>query len=215
MPVSEAASAAGAPFQPARPVELFITACLGIAVFPHDGESLDSLLQHANAALIAGQAAGQRQVRLLLLPSLSERLRERMSRESGLHRALERNEFFIEYQPKQLARNVDRLSAVWRPCCAGGPPPAGGISGRVHTDSGRDRHDCRGRALGLGNRLQTAGGLADDAYAVPLQLSVNISAVQFHNGDLPEIVASVIDRHRHCPGTALSGVDRKHRDGGH
>ena len=31
--------------------ELFMTGCIGIAVFPHDGESMDSLLQNANAAL--------------------------------------------------------------------------------------------------------------------------------------------------------------------
>ncbi len=170
--------------------ELFITACLGIAAFPHDGESLDSLLQHANAALSQAKLLGSDKY-AFYSSGLSERLRERMSRETSLHRALERNEFFLDYQPKVTAGS-------WRIC---------GVEALLrwkphHQQAVVQPNDFipileeSGLIIEVGRwvletacRQLMAWQQPNDA---PLQLSVNISAVQFHAGDLPELVESVI-----------------------
>jgi diguanylate cyclase (GGDEF)-like protein len=170
--------------------ELFVTGCIGIAVFPHDGESLDSLLQNANAALSQAKQLGINNY-AFYSKELGERLRERMARESGLHRALERNEFFLEYQPKITAQTgaVCGMDALlrWR------SSPHGNL---VVPDEFIAILEDTGMIVEIGTWvLRTAcrqhvrwqqSGMQE------LSLSVNISAVQFRAGDLPEIVAMII-----------------------
>jgi diguanylate cyclase (GGDEF)-like protein len=172
------------------PSELFITGCTGIAVFPHDGESLDSLLQNANAALSQAKQLGTNKY-AFYSKELGERLRERMARESGLHRALERNEFFLEYQPKIAVASGTTcgMEALlrWR------PTPHGSL---VSPKEFIPILEETGIIVEVGNWvLETAcrqyrrwqqAGMAD------LVVSVNISAVQFHAGNLPETVARII-----------------------
>lgn len=171
-------------------VEVFITACLGIAVFPHDGESLDSLLQHANAALSQAKLLGSDKY-AFYSTELGDRLRERMSREAGLHRALEREEFFLEYQPKMAASHggICGIEALvrWKPHQQRDVvAPTEFIPILEET----------GMIVEVGRWiLETACRQLmawQQTHAVPLQLSVNISAVQFHAGDLPEIVEEII-----------------------
>jgi len=170
--------------------EVFITACLGIAAFPHDGESLDSLLQHANAALSQAKLLGSDKY-AFYSSGLSERLRERMSRESSLHRALERNEFFLEYQPKVTAGSW-RICGVeallrWKPHLQ---------QTVIQPDEFIPILEETGMIIEVGRWvLETACRQLmswHNPHDIPLQLSVNISAVQFHAGDLPEIVESVL-----------------------
>ena len=170
--------------------EVFITACLGIAAFPHDGESLDSLLQHANQALSQAKQLGSDKY-AFYSTDLSDRLRERMSRETSLHRALERNEFFLNYQPKVTAGSW-RICGVeallrWQP---------------LHQQSVVQPNDFIPILEETGMIVEVGRWVLETACRqlmawqqptdTPLQLSVNISAVQFHAGDLPEIVESVI-----------------------
>lgn len=178
-----------APFRLAEE-EVYITACLGIAAFPHDGESLDSLLQHANLALSQAKLLGNDKY-AFYSSELSDRLRERMSRETSLHRALERNEFFLAYQPKVVAGN-------WSMC---------GVEALLRWQPGHQRTavspvdfipilEETGMIVEVGRWvLETACRQLmtwRQSHNAVLQLSVNISAVQFHAGDLPEIVESVI-----------------------
>ncbi len=170
--------------------ELFITACLGVAVFPHDGESLDSLLQHANAALSQAKLLGSNRY-AFYSSELGDRLRTRMTREAGLHRALERNEFFLEYQPKVLAKSsaICGMEALlrWQPFHQ--PElvsPADFIPILEET----------GMIVEVGRWvLETACRqfMAWQGLFRPLpQVSVNISAIQFNAGDLPATVARII-----------------------
>jgi diguanylate cyclase (GGDEF)-like protein len=170
--------------------EVFITACMGIAVFPLDGESLDSLLQHANLALSQAKLLGSDRY-AFYSTGLSERLRERMSREASLHRALERNEFLLEYQPKVTAGNW-RMCGVeallrWQPLQQRTVVPPNDFI-PILEETGMIVEVGRW-VLETACRQLMAWLRPNDA---PLHLSVNISAVQFHNGDLPQIVEAVI-----------------------
>lgn len=170
--------------------EVFITACLGIAAFPHDGESLDSLLQHANLALSQAKLLGSDKY-AFYSSGLSERLRARVSLEASLHRALERSELFLAYQPKVTAGNwkmcgVEALLR-WQPLHQQAVvPPDDFIP--ILEETGMIVEVGRWVLEAACRQLMTWQQPND----TPLQLSVNISAVQFHNGDLPEIVAAVI-----------------------
>ena len=172
--------------------ELFVTGCIGIAVFPHDGESLDGLLQNANAALSQAKQLGTNKY-AFYSRDLGERLRERMVRESGLHRALERDEFFLEYQPKIAVQTgmVCGMEALlrWQPTTQGS---------QVSPSEFIPILEETGMIVEVGNWvLETACRqhlLWQQQGMPPLTLSVNISAVQFHAGNLPETIAALIQQ---------------------
>lgn len=172
--------------------ELFITGCIGIAVFPHDGESMDSLLQNANAALSQAKLLGTNKYSFYS-KELGEQLRERMTRESGLHRALERNEFFLEYQPK-----IDTQSGTtcgmeallrWRPTAHGS---------LVTPNEFIPILEETGMIVEVGNWVLETACIQhrrwQQAGMPGLVLSVNISAVQLHAGNLPETVRDIIQQ---------------------
>lgn len=79
--------------------EVFARASIGIAMYPQDGATKEVLFQNADAAMYSAKAAGRNGYRFFQ-PEMSEQARVRMTLESSLHRALERNEFALLYQPR-------------------------------------------------------------------------------------------------------------------
>jgi diguanylate cyclase (GGDEF)-like protein len=78
--------------------ELRVSAKIGIALAPEDGERADTLLQKAEAALKRAKKRGEPYV--FHAPAMSERTAENLALENRLRRALELNEFVLHYQPK-------------------------------------------------------------------------------------------------------------------
>ncbi len=76
----------------------FISASIGVSLYPADGRSVDTLLQSADSAMYAAKARGGKKFHFYTsnLQSASAR---RFRLESALHRALERSEFALYYQP--------------------------------------------------------------------------------------------------------------------
>jgi diguanylate cyclase (GGDEF)-like protein/PAS domain S-box-containing protein len=79
--------------------EVFVTASAGISLFPVDGEDPDTLIKHADTAMYRAKEAG-RTNHQFYKPEMNARATERMSLESMLRRALDRDEFVLHYQPK-------------------------------------------------------------------------------------------------------------------
>jgi len=79
--------------------ECFVTASVGIAVYPRDGLSMADLLRNSDVAMHAVKAGG-RNASSVYSPALAGRGREKLEMESALHKAIERNELVLHYQPK-------------------------------------------------------------------------------------------------------------------
>ena len=79
--------------------ECFITASIGIALYPRDGTNAADLMKNADVAMHAVKSAGRNDA-TLYSPALAGRGREMLELESALHKALERNELVLHYQPK-------------------------------------------------------------------------------------------------------------------
>jgi predicted signal transduction protein with EAL and GGDEF domain/FixJ family two-component response regulator len=88
--------------------ECFVTASVGIAMFPRDGLNLVDLMRNSDVAMYAAKTAGRNSA-LAYTPQLGGRGREKIELESHLHKAIERNELVLYYQPKidvRLAKMV-------------------------------------------------------------------------------------------------------------
>ncbi len=79
-------------------LDAVINASIGIALFPNDGDELETLLMHADVAKERAKAAPGLSYQFYT-PALGESARERMMLESALRRAIEEESFVLHYQP--------------------------------------------------------------------------------------------------------------------
>ena len=84
--------------------ECFVTASIGVAVYPRDGMTVADLLRNSDVAMYAAKSAGRNGI-ALYSPQLAGRGREKLELESALHKALERGELVLHYQPKVDVRS--------------------------------------------------------------------------------------------------------------
>ncbi|HTQ55641.1 MAG TPA: PAS domain S-box protein [Bryobacteraceae bacterium] len=169
--------------------EVFLTASIGIALYPPDGEDTLSLHQAADSALSAAKRHGKQRIQVANR-ELSQTAKRRLAVETELHYALDRDEFTLHYQP-QFDLFTDRIAAVeallrWQSPKLGNVPPSVLIP--VAEESGL--------IVPLGARVlreacRQARRWRDSRYE-PLQVAVNTSALQFARGDLAATVAATL-----------------------
>jgi diguanylate cyclase (GGDEF)-like protein/PAS domain S-box-containing protein len=79
--------------------ELYVSASIGIALYPQDGTSIDTLIKHADVAMYHVKGQGKNGYQFysneMNVPYL-----EKLSLDTGIHRALDNNEFSLVYQPQ-------------------------------------------------------------------------------------------------------------------
>ena len=82
--------------------ELTVTPSIGLTIWPHDGEDLNTLVKNADLAMYHSKSEGRNQFSFFR-PEMNQRVTERLSVENALRRALSRNrsrnEFSLVYQP--------------------------------------------------------------------------------------------------------------------
>lgn len=171
--------------------ELFVTASIGLTLYPLDDSDVEGLLRNADVAMYRAKEAGRNNYQFYA-PEMTAKSRERLSLENALRHALERGEFEVHYQPvvDLAARAVDGVEALvrWRHPERGLVSPADFIPLAEET----------GLIVPLGEwvldqacrqvRAWRAQGLPR------LTLAVNVSARQFRKKDLSETVAAVLAR---------------------
>jgi len=79
--------------------EVVLTASIGIALYPDDGEDAASLLKHADTAMYHAKDKGRDNCQFYST-SLTQRAQHRLNLESDLRQALARTEFSLVYQPQ-------------------------------------------------------------------------------------------------------------------
>lgn len=79
--------------------ECFISTSIGIAVYPIDGESGETLIKNADIAMYYAKEKGKNQY-VLCSPAIKNRVLDTMKLSNQLFRALEREEFEVFYQPQ-------------------------------------------------------------------------------------------------------------------
>jgi len=90
--------------------ECFITASVGVAVFPAHGLNVADLLRNADVAMDMAKSQG-RNTAQLYDPQAASKGRVRLDLDTALHKALERNELVLHYQPKIDVRTSRMVGA--------------------------------------------------------------------------------------------------------
>ena len=165
-----------------------LSTSIGIALFPEDGHDSASLLKHADTAMYHAKDCGRNGARFYNT-ELTQAAVERMRLEISLRQALERDEFFLMYQPQLDARSgrVTSVEALvrWRHPERGLVPPLDFIpfaeqNGMIVAIGRWVLHQaCRDAAAWL-----HAGQ--------PMQVAVNLSPLQFREPQLLEIIRGVL-----------------------
>jgi diguanylate cyclase (GGDEF)-like protein len=172
-----------------RQREIYITASIGIAVFPKDADTTDTVMKHAGAATAYAKEKG-RDCYQFFSAEINAAAQQRMNVEHSLRRVIERNELMLYYQPKICAASgaIKGAEALlrWHHPQRGFIPPYEFIP--VAEDSGMItqigewvlRHACEQ------NVLWQQSGLGE------LSMSVNVSAQQFRDNKFPVIVQKIL-----------------------
>jgi len=168
--------------------EIFVNASIGIAIYPDDGEDLDTLLMHADTAMYKAKEQGGSSYQAYSRAMNASAL-QRLTLENALRRALEREEFELHYQPIVDARSALPVGAEalvrWR------HPELGLLLPSEFIPLAEEN----GLIVPLGewvlhqacaqNRLWQAAGLT------PIRVVVNLSSRQLRR-TLPDTVARIL-----------------------
>jgi PAS domain S-box-containing protein len=84
--------------------ECFVTASVGVAMFPRDGDNIVDLLRNADLAMYSVKDQG-RNGAAVYSPALAGTARDKLELETALHKAIERDELVLHYQPQVDVRS--------------------------------------------------------------------------------------------------------------
>ncbi len=90
--------------------EVFMTASMGIAMYPTDAPNVIDLIRNADAALYHAKKTGGN-IHSYYVPEMNEAAVERLMTKSKLKRAFERDELLVHYQPKYNLRTGEIIGA--------------------------------------------------------------------------------------------------------
>ena len=167
-------------------VQVFMNGSIGIATWPHDGESSDLLLKRADTAMYRAKELGNSYV--FYNPEIGALPEHRFSMERELRLALERNEFELFYQPQIDLSTGNCVGAEalirWR-------HPEKGL---VFPDHFIPVAESTGLIVPIGAWVIRSACLHltswREAGLAPLRLTVNVSVKQFERGGVTQTVES-------------------------
>jgi len=175
--------------------EYFVTASVGLGLFPRDGISVVDLLRNADVAMYAAKSGGRNALQVYR-PHLAGQGRERLELESALHKAIERNELVLHYQPKVRVgtSTVVAVEALmrWRRDGVLVQPgefiPLAEETGLIVPMS----------EWAIGEVARQVG-VWRDVHGVELRVAVNLPARAFERSDLIDLVRTATGRHGLTP----------------
>jgi|GEM_PF-3187655 len=173
--------------------ELFVTASIGIAVYPDDGKNFEELSQCADVAMYRAKQEGRNTYRFFTAEMQLHSARI-LQLENALRRALELGQFQLHYQPQLSLQDKGRIIGVeallrWN-------SEFGAISPAEFIPIAENS----GQIIEIGEWvLRTAVAQLKtwlDQGVQPFVMAVNISALQFRQANLPDVVLQILEESR-------------------
>ncbi len=169
--------------------EIFCEASIGVALYPADTEDADSLLRFADSAMYHAKESGRNNFQFYS-SEMTASVQARLQLETDLRRALEKNEFFLNYQPQVDAQNrrVTGIEALLRWRDAAGKPVSPARFIPLAEDTGL--------IVPIGKWVLETACMQlkrwHDAGHGGLIVSVNVASRQFRDPQFPDMVRQAI-----------------------
>ncbi|WP_254621309.1 putative bifunctional diguanylate cyclase/phosphodiesterase [Stutzerimonas stutzeri] len=175
-----------------------LRATIGITLYPEDGDSTEKLLQKAEQTMTLAKSRSRNRYQFYVA-SIDSEMRARRDLQNDLAEAVKRGEFHLVYQP-QIDYRLKRITGVeallrWM-------HPSGKL---VPPDIFIPLAEQNGSILGIGEWVlneacrqlsewhrQGFGGL---------RMAVNLSTVQLHHAELPDMISNLLRTHQLPPET--------------
>ncbi|AVS67266.1 GGDEF domain-containing protein [Paracidovorax avenae] len=176
--------------------ELTMAPSMGIALFPDDGSDFDTLTQSADVAMYRAKLDGRNTYRFFT-PEMQAQSVRALLLENALRRALERDQLRLHYQPQITIASgeIRSVEALLR----WDHPELGPVSPAEFIPIAEDS----GQILQIGEWvMRTALAQLQAWHAMGLEwlsMAVNLSALQFRQPLLPELVSRILDETRLHP----------------
>ncbi len=168
-----------------------VTSSIGIALYPDDGGDAQTLLKHADSAMYRAKELGRNNFQFFT-EELNAMMTERLELETGLRRALERNQFCLYYQPRVDIRTgaITGAEALlrWRVSDQEMMQPGKFIPVAEETGLIVPIGEWALREACQQNLAWQQAGLS------PLVVAVNVSLRQFQRDDFLQTVSSVLQQ---------------------
>ena len=170
--------------------EVYVTPSIGIALFPDDGDNVDEILKNADTAMYHAKALGKNNFQFYE-ETMNARAGGRLKLEGDLRKALERDEFSLAYQPQVEVSSGRIIGAEallrWQHPELGNVPPFEFIPLAEET----------GMIIEIGEWVLLEACRQNrewiDAGIDPIRIAINLSPVQFAQGDLASMVEGVLN----------------------
>lgn len=170
--------------------ELYTSASLGMTLYPLDGDDGEALLRNADMAMYRAKEEGPNTFRFYQA-GMNDKAVKRITLEHGLRQALEREEFLLHYQPQADARTgeIVGMEALVR----WNRPEQGMVSPGDFIPLAEET----GLIVPLGEWVLREAcrqnKVWQDAGLLPVRVGVNISARQFRQQNMFEVVARILE----------------------
>jgi diguanylate cyclase (GGDEF)-like protein len=169
--------------------EVYVTASIGISLYPNDGRDVDNLLKNADAAMYHAKAKGRNNYQHYSQHMTSSAV-EYLTLETKMRKALDNNELMLHYQPKQSFSDgkIIGLEALlrWKPVDSDLVPPSNFIP--LMEESGL--------IIPIGEWVLRSACMQNKAWQEagygPFVVSVNLSSRQFDQKNLIEVVTQAL-----------------------
>jgi diguanylate cyclase (GGDEF)-like protein len=181
----------------AHKFELHASLCIGVSLFPNDGEAFELLLRRADVAMRSAKDTSLGSYRFYA-PEMSSLADDRLALETELRRALDLEQLELHYQPKVdigtgRVRSAEALIR-WR------HPTRGLVAPNVFIPVAEES----GLIVPIGEWVlrRACRQLREwiDLGMPPVRVAVNLSAKQFRQADLTAVVKSALHDSRLEPG---------------
>ncbi|MEI8210110.1 MAG: EAL domain-containing protein [Methylococcales bacterium] len=169
---------------------LTLTASIGIALYPEDGEDLETLSKSADIAMYCAKREGRQYYRFFT-PEMQKQSERNLQLVNALRHALEYEQLYLHYQPQVAIQSNLIIGAEallrWQHPTLGRVSPAEFIpiaeESRLILPIGE---------WVLRTAIRQAKAWMNEGFA-PMIMAVNLSAVQFCHPDLPELITRLLD----------------------